>query len=124
MTDTTSVAHAARAAEAVRALNHATLQPGALEDPSQVSSIVIDLLTAVQRIPQALTQIQEWLYLEAEAGRVRDDRGGRGGGIPALTPLGTVEAVAAQLTEASVHLRRYSLAMQIAAAHLSHLAGR
>lgn len=60
------------AAEAIRALNHATL-PGAgtLTAPSDVYDVVGALATLTGRLPQVLSQLQTFLAREHAAGRVR-----------------------------------------------------
>jgi len=64
---TTAAQHAEQAAEAVRALNHAT-QPwaGGLTGPGDVYDILGSLATLASRLPQALTQLQGFL----DAGRI------------------------------------------------------
>lgn len=60
------------AAEAIRALNHATL-PGtsALTGPADVYDVLGELATLAARLPQALSQLQSFLDAETDAGRVR-----------------------------------------------------
>jgi len=62
---------AQQAAEAVWALNHATL-PGAggLGGPADVYDVLGALASLVARLPQALGQLQGFLDVECEAGRV------------------------------------------------------
>jgi len=66
-------AHEAQtAAEAIRALNHATL-PGAdeLTGPADVYDTLGSLATLAGRLPQALSQLQAFLDAETDTGRVR-----------------------------------------------------
>ncbi len=58
--------------EAVRVLNHATIdRPGdALRWPSTADAVIRDLGLFAQRLPQFLDQIREWLMDEYSAGRV------------------------------------------------------
>ena len=72
---------AQEAADAIRALNYATLPhegaPG-LEFPSDVYDVIGSLKTALQRMPQALQQCSLWLGEQNAAGKV----GRAGGGDP------------------------------------------
>ena len=63
---------ARQAAEAVRALNHATLTGGYVT-PSDVDAVVAVLEALAQRLPQALRQAATWLEAEHDAGRVGVD---------------------------------------------------
>ncbi len=59
------------AAEAVRALNHATLPAACgLTGPADVYDVLGALAALAGRLPQALTQLQGFLDIECEAGRV------------------------------------------------------
>ena len=66
------------AAEAIRALNYATLPregaPG-LEYPGDVYEIVASLKTAVQRMPQLFGQLSLWLGQQHAVGKVAHDSG-------------------------------------------------
>ena len=66
------------AADAIRALNYATLPhegyPG-LEYPSDVYDVIGSLKTALQRMPQALQQSSLWLGEQYAAGKVGHDSG-------------------------------------------------
>jgi hypothetical protein len=59
------------AAEAIRALNHATL-PGAggLSYPGDVYSVLIALSVLAARLPQALAQAETFLVAQLTAGRI------------------------------------------------------
>jgi hypothetical protein len=59
------------AAEAVRALNHATLTgAGELVFPADVYQVTGTLAVLAARLPQALTQLAAFLQAEQDAGRV------------------------------------------------------
>lgn len=60
------------AAEAVRALNHATLFAGnELTGPADVYDTLGSLAMLAARLPQALSQLQAFLDAETDAGRVQ-----------------------------------------------------
>jgi hypothetical protein len=60
------------AAEAVRALNHATVfTDGGLTGPGDVYDVLGSLATLAARLPQALSQLQAFLTREHTAGRVQ-----------------------------------------------------
>jgi len=67
----TAARHADQAAEALRALNHAT-QPcaGGLGGPADAYDVLAALAALVARLPQALTQLQTFLDGECEHGRI------------------------------------------------------
>lgn len=64
--------HAAIAAEAIRALNHATLpgRPGLVE-PADAYRVFTDLALLADRLGQAIDQVQQFLDREALAGTIR-----------------------------------------------------
>jgi hypothetical protein len=73
------VDHVEAAAEAVRALNHATLgvgRPDGYEWPADVDAVVAGLTVLVQRLPQALSQAAAWLERADAAGLVGQDADG------------------------------------------------
>ena len=73
---------AAAFAEAVRVLNHHTLNhrgPG-LEYPSDVYRVLGELADGAHRLPQLLQQLDRFLAAEHEDGRVGEDADGRHGG--------------------------------------------
>jgi hypothetical protein len=59
--------------EAVRVLNHATInrRNSTLAYPAGADAAIAALATAAQRLPQLLDQIREWLTGEFRAGRLR-----------------------------------------------------
>ena len=68
--------HAEAAAEAIRALNHATLRhgdPAGYEWPSDVDAVIANLQLLADWLPQALRQAQGWLVDQQAAGRVGHD---------------------------------------------------
>jgi len=85
------------AAEAVRALNHAT-QPwdDGLTSPVDVYDTLAGLEVLASRLPQALAQLQRFLAREQDAGRVQIVDGEH-----ANDPAATVAATACQLEQAA-----------------------
>ena len=66
------MAAAQAAADAIRALNHATLPAaGGLAYPADAQAVLTALGTAAARIPQALAQLDGFLTREVDAGRIR-----------------------------------------------------
>jgi hypothetical protein len=97
---------AEEAAEAIRALNHATL-PGAgeLVFPADAYEVAGVLATLAARLPQALTQLSAFLGGEVDAGRVVIVAGGHAGDPAAAISiarrhLGAAAAAAGQLQHA------------------------
>jgi hypothetical protein len=111
--------HASAAAEAVRALNHATAVPGGAagyEWPADVDAVLAELGVLAQRLPQALEQAARWLETNAAAGRVGHDKGHDGDHAAVLAAV----LVRAGGAAAETMLRRLDEARQIT----SHLTGR
>jgi hypothetical protein len=111
--------HAEAAAEAIRALNHATIRradPASYEWPSDVDSVIAHLQLLAEWLPQALRQARDWLADEIVAGRVGHDTPGRKATFAAATVVG-------YLTEAEFCAD--VLATTLAKAHResSHLTG-
>ena len=67
-----TLALARAAAEAVRALNHATLG-GGLGQPSDAYAVLGELSLTASRIPQLLGQVGRWLAAALAAGRLISD---------------------------------------------------
>lgn len=95
-----------QAAEAVRALNYATL-PGAgeLEFPADVYETAGALGVLAARLPQALAQLSAFLQAEEHAGRIIIVAGGHAGGPAAAVSaarghLGAAAAAAGHLQQA------------------------
>lgn len=78
MTDKTPAQHASTAAEAVRAINHATLSPLPSDGwtyPSDAYSTVGGLSRVAMMLPQALEQIGNFIEKMTEEGHLSSDRG-------------------------------------------------
>ena len=71
--DATITALAQITAEAIRALNHATIPHAALTEPATVYRVLGELATAAHRLPQLCSQLARWLAEENAAGRLADD---------------------------------------------------
>jgi hypothetical protein len=72
------VQHAAAAAEAVRALNHATVHVRGQDgyaSAEDVDEVLAQLAALAQRLPQALEQAARWLERAGTTGHVDHDRG-------------------------------------------------
>ena len=109
LADQTPAEHAEAAAEAIRALAHATWASGddGWQYPSDAYDVVGSLDQMAMRLPQALDQIARHIQRLAEAGRVRSDNGGDGATEvnDALMALERAHADAEQLEQrlATVH---------------------
>jgi hypothetical protein len=107
------------AAEAIRALNHATLTPGAYPYPGDVYAVIGDLEALLQRLPQALHQTGGALEAMDDAGRVVDTAHP---GEPAVTSV-TVIGVAEDLAETALYVQAAARPLAVAhtqAARLAH----
>lgn len=79
MTDKTPTEYADDAAEAIRALNHATgSRREGWQYPGDAYEVVGDLEMMARRLPQALTQARELLEQLRTGGHIRHDKGGDG----------------------------------------------
>ncbi|MFF7527332.1 hypothetical protein [Streptomyces pseudovenezuelae] len=58
-------------AEEARALNHRTLKPDAFPYPADVSDTAVGVAAVVQRLPQALQQLEDGLKALDEADQIR-----------------------------------------------------
>ncbi|MFB7738307.1 hypothetical protein ACFC08_28745 [Streptomyces sp. NPDC056112] len=58
-------------AEEARALNHRTLKPDAFPNPSNVADTAVGIATVVQRLPQALQQLEAGLQALYDDKRIR-----------------------------------------------------
>jgi hypothetical protein len=103
---------ASAAAEAVRVLNHATLNhPGqALAFPADADAVIGSISTAAQRLPQLLDQLREWLTGELTAGRLQVSYGPHAG-----SPAAAVGTAGQRLRYASAIASRLHLALKDAA---------
>jgi hypothetical protein len=110
---------AGQAAEAVRALNHATL-PGAdgLAYPADAYEVTGQLSLLAARLPQALAQILAFLGEQAAAGRITVVAGQHAG-----DPAAMLTAVTASLAAAAASARRLHQALDAAQNHLTWAAG-
>jgi len=101
---------AGEAAEAVRALNHATL-PGTsgLTFPADAYDVAGQLALLASRLPQALAQLLAFLQAEVKAGRVVIVAGDQAG-----DPAAVLAAVTASLDSAVASARRLHQALDSA----------
>ncbi len=106
---------AGQAAEAVRALNHATL-PGScgLAFPADAYDVTGALALLASRLPQALAQLQAFLRTEIAAGRVAIVAGEHAG-----DPAAVLTAVTASLDSAAASARRLHQALDTAQNNLT-----
>jgi hypothetical protein len=63
------------AAEALRYLNHATRDSGALEYPNDAAAVLASLATLASRLPQLLSQISDRFGADLAAGRLTVEYG-------------------------------------------------
>jgi hypothetical protein len=75
LTGDDTAALARTAAEAVRGLNHATRQPGGLDQPSVAYDVLGALSLAASRLVQALAQVTRYLDQALADGRLGHDLG-------------------------------------------------
>src|ERR1017187_5919104 len=92
-------------AEAVRTLNHATIdrRNGALVYPADADAVISALATAMQRLPQLLDQIREWLTEEYRAGRMQVTYGPHAGDPGAATLEARIGLSEASAIEGQLH---------------------
>ncbi|MFE2305015.1 hypothetical protein [Streptomyces sp. NPDC059411] len=100
----TAADHAADAADAVRQLNHAGLNAKAISAP-EISLTVQNLITLIDRLPQALDQLSNHLVLDQRQGQVRMEDGSDPGPrvLEAETHLSDAES---DLADIAGHLRK------------------
>jgi hypothetical protein len=111
---------AGEAAEAVRALNHATLPgSGGLAFPADAYDVTGQLALLASRLPQALAQLLTFLHAEVQAGRVVVVAGEHAGDSAAM-----LAAVTDSLDAAVVSARRLHDALDAAQNQLTWAAGR
>ncbi|MHB1597251.1 MAG: hypothetical protein ACYCO9_23395 [Streptosporangiaceae bacterium] len=110
---------AGQAAEAVRALNHATLPgTGGLAYPADTYEVTGQLSVLAARLPQALAQLLTFLQGQAAAGRVAVVAGEHQG-----DPAAMLTAVTADLDAAVASARRLHHSLDAAQNHLTWAAG-
>lgn len=122
---TTPAQRAAVAAEALRALIHATHAPGdvdGFQEPADVAATLTELTILVERLPQALEQATRWLDQATRRGAVQHDAVSdpeMSGYEARVTVLEIQEAVGS----ASARLRQAAERLQAATDLASHLSG-
>jgi hypothetical protein len=101
----TAVEHAEAAAEAIRAINHLTINDTALGYPSDAWRLVGQLATLTARLPQAFEQITGQLNRWQQAGLIGIDPGTRYAGDPAtaVATAGLVLTESATVAAAALH---------------------
>lgn len=113
---------ASAGAEEIRALNHRTLDTAVFEQPGDVSATADGVATVLERLPQALDQMEAGLLVLHDANRIRLD----------TKPLGAtsrqdiaheVFTVTSALAEARRAIREAHRAMKEATGPLSHMGG-
>jgi hypothetical protein len=111
--DQATIALAEITAEAIRVLNHATRDPGAITEPATLYAVIANLAAAVYALPQLCGQLTGWLDREAPAGRLacNDDR-------PLQTAVG---AARSRLRTAAVLAAELGAALAAAQAVAGHL---
>ena len=67
--------HAAQAAEAIRAVNHASFAFDSIEDPATIYRIVGSLYSIASRLDQTLEQLDRSLQRQLASGRLHMDPG-------------------------------------------------
>ena len=67
--------YADQAAEAIRSLNHATINGRGYVYPADVDAVIAHLSATTYGMLQSVSQMQRWLFSEADRGRVRHDQG-------------------------------------------------
>lgn len=110
----TPFVHACAAAEAIRALNHASIRVG-YEWPSDVDAMVGALEVMAQRLPQALMQAATWLHQAHAEEDVTHDEG--------ADPAEEIAQVLVHLDEARTAAAHLALHLGQARAVTTHLAG-
>lgn len=96
-------------AEAVRVLNHATLNftGQALEFPADADTVLCSLSITAQRLPQLLDQLRDWMNGELADGRLRVGYGPHAG-----DPAAAMADASRRLRDASAIAFRLHLALK------------
>ena len=111
----TAAGLAGEAAEAIRALNHATRPAaGGLEYPADAYDVTGQLAALAARLPQALAQLLAFLRAEEAAGRIAMAAGEHAG-----DPAAMLAAVTADLDADAAHARRLGMALDAAQGRLT-----
>jgi hypothetical protein len=113
-----AIGHARAAAQAVRALNHATLwvnDTDGYQQPADVDAAVAELAALAGMLPQALDQAGEWILRRYENGQIGHDADGsvRVEATCSLISLNAAAMAAARLHTALARVQN----------HTSHLTG-
>jgi hypothetical protein len=103
------------AAEEIRALNHRTLDPKAMPNPGDVAGTIEGLHALLQRLPQAIEQLQQALQGMGDRQEVRMDNGS--------DPSESVLAACRGLWEAEERARGAESALQAVVNQVSHMGG-
>ena len=106
---------AGQAGEAIRALNHRTRGSGAFSGPAELCRLVAELAVLAGGLPQLLGQLDRWLHIEHDAGRVRSD--------DHADPGPAVRGAAADLAGAGATAHDLAHVLAVAQQRLSHLGG-
>ena len=114
MTGPTPGALADAAAEAIRALNHATIGGGGLVHPADAYDVLGALATLAARLPQALGQVQDFLDDATEHGRIAVVDGEHAG-----DPIAAVTTCAHHLDHAAAAAHRLHEALDAARAAIT-----
>jgi hypothetical protein len=96
---------ARRAAEAVRALNHATLSGSGYVWPGDVDDVIGELQTLAERLPQALGQAVRFLEDAHGAGRVGHDTDPAAVGVAVAELVGDLDRAGRDVAELAASLR-------------------
>lgn len=106
---------ASEAAEAVRALNHRTLDPKSFDQPGDASDVADAVRTLTERLPQLLTQLGAGLARFDETQAIRMDDGS--------DPVTAVAECKAALDTARAQLIAVTSTLGIVTARASHMGG-
>lgn len=115
-----AIGHAA--AEEIRALNHRTLDPKAFTQPGDVSGVADALATLLERLPQAVAQMQAGLRELEQRDAIRLDDVAAGDST-ARAVSDRVAAVQSALGDTREDLSRALATLKRAAGPLSHMGG-
>ncbi|MCX4547254.1 hypothetical protein [Streptomyces sp. NBC_01565] len=106
---------ATEAADAIRALNHRTLDKGSYDNPAEAGAAAYALRTLVERLPQSLTQLGTALTAFDDDTAIRTDDGSD-------ATYSVAECLAA-IEAAHEHLGQLLGELAIVSARTSHMGG-
>lgn len=106
---------ASAAAEAVRTLNHITIDKGWAEQPGDVSAVASNLLRLAERLPQALNQLYTELDRLDQADAIRMDNG--------QEPAVAAGQVLAAIERTRAYAEQMRSTLTTAASGLDHMGG-